>query len=135
MGDVAGASAHASGPRLHLAGARAAGLALADRLRGDLELVVEPELDIVCLFAGYPSAAAISKVTDRAFATLAESGWHVAKLRLDTEWLRRSHPWIEADAPTTTVLRLCLIKPEHLGVIDELADRLIVATTPPELPD
>jgi glutamate/tyrosine decarboxylase-like PLP-dependent enzyme len=120
---------------VHLAGARAAGLALADRLRGDLELVVEPELDIVCLFADYPSAAAISEVSDRAFASLAESGWHIAKLRVDTEWLRRSKPWIDADAATTTVLRLCLIKPEHLGVIDELADRLIVATTPPQLLD
>jgi glutamate/tyrosine decarboxylase-like PLP-dependent enzyme len=115
----------------HVAGARTAGLALAERLRGDLELVVEPELDIVCVFPGFPSAAAISDTSDRAFETLAASGWHVAKLRLDTAWLRRSHPWVDPDAPTTTVLRLCLIKPEHLGVVDALADRLIAATSPP----
>jgi glutamate/tyrosine decarboxylase-like PLP-dependent enzyme len=119
----------------HLAGARAAGLALAERLEGDLEPVIEPELDIVALFPGYPSAAAISDTTERAFETLADMGWHVAKLRLETEWLRRSHPWVEADAPTTTVLRLCLLKPEHLGIIDDLADRLLLATTPPELLD
>jgi glutamate/tyrosine decarboxylase-like PLP-dependent enzyme len=119
----------------HLAGARAAGLALAERLSGELELVVEPELDIVCLFPGYPSAAAITDSTERAFETLAGTDWHVAKLRLDTEWLRRSHSWIEPDAPSTTVLRLCLIKPEHLGIVDDLADRLIVATASPELAD
>ena len=113
-----------------LAGARAAGLALAERLDGDLELVVEPELDIVCVFAGYPSAAAITASTEQAFDQLAGSGWHVAKLRAETEWLRLSHPWVEADQPATTVLRLCLLKPEHLGVIDELADRLVVATSP-----
>jgi hypothetical protein len=111
-----------------LGGARAAGLALAERLKGDLELVVEPELDIVCAFAGYPSAAAITDSTERAFDELAGSGWHVAKLRLETEWLRLSHPWVEADGATTTVLRLCLLKPEHLGVVDDLADRLVVAT-------
>jgi glutamate/tyrosine decarboxylase-like PLP-dependent enzyme len=116
----------------HLAGARAAGLALADRIRGDLELLVEPELDIVCVFPGYPSAAAISDASERAFERLAETGWHVAKLRIETEWMRRSQRWVEADSLTTTVLRLCLLKPEHLGVIDDLADRLIVATTPQE---
>jgi glutamate/tyrosine decarboxylase-like PLP-dependent enzyme len=115
-----------------LAGARAAALELADRLHGDLELVVNPELDIVCVFPGYPSAAASTESSERAFEVLATMGWHVAKLRLDTEWLRRLHPWIDADAPTTTVLRLCLLKPEHLGVIDDLTDRLIVATAPPD---
>ena len=118
-----------------LAGARAAGLALAGRLKDGLELVIEPELDIVCTFAGYPSASAISESTERAFDQLANAGWHVAKLRIDSEWLRLSHPWVEADAPTATVLRLCLIKPEHLALVDELADRLLVATTPADVLD
>ena len=79
----------------HLAGARAAGLALAGllRVRGEVELVVEPGLDIVCVFARRPSAAAISEASERAFEALARAGWHVAKLRLEAEWLRRSHPW------------------------------------------
>jgi glutamate/tyrosine decarboxylase-like PLP-dependent enzyme len=119
----------------HLAGARAAGVELAERTRGDLELVVEPELDIVALFPGYPSATGISESTERAFHALAEMGWHVAKLRLDTNWMHGGHPWIEHDAPTTTVLRLCLLKPEHLGITDELADRLVVATAPADIAD
>jgi glutamate/tyrosine decarboxylase-like PLP-dependent enzyme len=114
----------------HLAGARAAALALTERLRDRLELVVEPELDIVCVFPRLSSAAAVSAATERAFEELAASGWHVAKLRLETGWLRRSHRWVEPDAATTTVLRLCLIKPEHLTVVDELAERLIATTSP-----
>jgi hypothetical protein len=125
----------AVGDPARAAAARAAGLALADAVRDDLELVVEPELDIVCPFPGYPSASAISAACERAFETLASSGWHVAKLRLETEWLRRSRPWIDADAETTTVLRLCLLKPEHLAVVDELAERLVAATSPPPPPD
>src|SRR5207253_324919 len=89
-----------------LSAARRAGLALARALQADrLEVVVEPELDIVCPFARLPSASAISAASDAAFDALAERGWHVAKLRLDTDWLRRRHGWIEPDAQTTTVLR------------------------------
>ena len=89
-----------------LADCRAAALALADRLRAHehLELVVEPELDIVCVRA--PGADA-----ERAFAALAEDGWHVATLRTDQG----------------TALRCCLLKPEHLGVVDRLADAIASA--------
>jgi glutamate/tyrosine decarboxylase-like PLP-dependent enzyme len=119
----------------HLAGARAAALALAGRMGGELELVVDPELDIVCAFPRRPSAAAVTEASERAFVTLADSGWHVAKLRLETGWLRRSHSWVEPDAATTTVLRFCLMKPEHLAVVDELAERLRAATSRRSPPD
>jgi glutamate/tyrosine decarboxylase-like PLP-dependent enzyme len=109
--------------------ARRAARALAAAVEGEerLALVVEPELDIVCPFARAKSASAISAASERAFDRLAERGWHVAKLRLDTPWLRRRHPWIEADAETATVLRCCLMKPEHVGVADELAAALTAA--------
>ena len=113
------------------AAARRAGLALAAALGGDerLALAVEPELDIVCPFLRAPRASAISAATDRGFDALAQRGWHIAKLRLDTAWLRRRHPWIEPDAETTTVLRCCLMKPEHLEIVDELAGALIEVLT------
>src|SRR5204863_1851641 len=113
------------------AAARRAGLALATALGGDerLALAVEPELDIVCPFLRAPRASAISAATDRGFDALAQRGWHIAKLRLDTAWLRRRHPWIEPDAETTTVLRCCLMKPEHLEIVDELAGALIEVLT------
>jgi glutamate/tyrosine decarboxylase-like PLP-dependent enzyme len=109
--------------------ARGAARMLAATVEGEerLALVVEPELDIVCPFARAPSASAISTSSERAFDRLAERGWHVAKLRLDTAWLRRRHPWIEADAEITTVLRCCLMKPEHVDVADELAAALTAA--------
>jgi glutamate/tyrosine decarboxylase-like PLP-dependent enzyme len=109
--------------------ARRAARTLAAAVEGEerLALVVEPELDIVCPFARRRSASAISAASERGFDRLAERGWHVAKLRLDTAWLRRRHPWIEADAETTTVLRCCLMKPEHVGVADELAAALTAA--------
>jgi glutamate/tyrosine decarboxylase-like PLP-dependent enzyme len=113
----------ADGLGAFLGAARRAGQALAAAVEADarLALVVEPELDIACPFARAPGASAISAASERAFDVLAEHGWHVAKLRLDTAWLRRRHAWIDADAETTTVLRCCLMKSEHLGIADELA--------------
>jgi hypothetical protein len=78
----------------------------------------------VCPFARRERASEISAATERAFDSLAADGWHLAKLRVDTEWLRRRHPWIEADADTVSVLRSCLMKPEHLDIADELAGRI-----------
>src|SRR5437763_763255 len=110
-------------------GARRAGLALAAALGADerLALVVEPELDIVCPFLRAPSASAIAAASERAFDALAQRRWHVAKLRLEGGWPRRRHPRIQPDAETTTVLRLCLMKPEHFEVVDELARAVTAA--------
>jgi hypothetical protein len=70
------------------------------------------------------SATTASAAADRAFDTLAEEGWHVAKLRIETDWLRRRHPEVTQDADTTTVLRCCLMKAEHAAVAGELAGAL-----------
>jgi glutamate/tyrosine decarboxylase-like PLP-dependent enzyme len=111
----------------HLAGARAAALALASALaRSDqVALVVEPELDIVCPFPRLKRASAITARCERAFDSLAASGWHVAKLRCDTGWLRRRHPWIEADEERVTTLRCVLMKPEHLEIAEDIAAALV----------
>ena len=110
----------------HLAAARGAALTVAAALEGDprTALLLEPETDIVCaLPAGLPATAA-TVAAERAFDTLAQDGWHVAKLRVDTGWLRRRHPEIAADAPATTVLRCCLLKQEHGAVAAALAEAL-----------
>lgn len=110
----------------HLAGARAAALDVAAALQDDerTALVVDPQLDIVCVLPAGASARAAGAAAVRAFDTLAQSGWHVAKLRVATDWLRRRHPEIEPDAPTTTVLRCCLLKQEHAAVAPQLAAAL-----------
>jgi glutamate/tyrosine decarboxylase-like PLP-dependent enzyme len=107
----------------HLAAARHAGQQLAGELAADerVAVVVDPQLDIVCALPAGVSAARASAAAERAFDTLAAAGWHVAKLRLDTAWLRRRHPQIEPDAATTTALRFCLLKAEHEPVATELA--------------
>ena len=90
----------------HLAAARSAALELAALLEADerTRLLLEPELDIVCILPSDPSVS-----VDRAFDTLAEDGWHVAKLRLDDG---------------TTALRCCLLKAEHAAIVPELAAAL-----------
>ena len=109
----------------HLAGARAAALRVADLLAAaGVALVVPPDLDIVCPFPAAGRATEISARCERAFDTLAADGWHVAKLRVDAEWLAARHPGVEVDAPEVTTLRCCLMKPEHLDVADELAGAL-----------
>lgn len=116
---------------LHLGAARRAARRLSDALReaDGVELVVDPELDIVCCFARLSRASDINGASGLAFHALAADGWHLAKLRLDTGWIRRRHPWIEADAPNVTVLRSCLLKREHLEVVDELSRAITAALT------
>jgi glutamate/tyrosine decarboxylase-like PLP-dependent enzyme len=110
----------------HLSAARAAALELAAKLDADerTTVVLAPDVDIVCVVPAGASAAHASAAADRAFDTLAEDGWHVAKLRVDTGWLRGRHPEIADDAPTTTALRCCLLKQEHAGIAGELATAL-----------
>jgi glutamate/tyrosine decarboxylase-like PLP-dependent enzyme len=106
----------------HLAASRSAAQRLAVALAQDqLAVVAAPELDIVCPFPRLASAAQISTRSERAFDSLAQAGWHAAKIRLQTAWLRRSHPEIEGDADQVTTLRLVLMKPSHAAIVDQLA--------------
>jgi glutamate/tyrosine decarboxylase-like PLP-dependent enzyme len=110
----------------HLAAARGAALATAAALDADprTTVVVAPDVDIVCAMAAGASAAEASAATTRAFDTLAEAGWHVAKLRVATDWLRARHPEVAADAAATVVLRCCLLKQGHAAVAGDLAAAL-----------
>jgi glutamate/tyrosine decarboxylase-like PLP-dependent enzyme len=115
-----------SGLGRHLAAARTAALEVAAALDADprTALVVTPETDIVCVLPAGASAAEAAGAAERAFATLAADGWHVATLRLRTDWLRRTHPEVAADAPATVALRCCLLKEGHAAVAGELAAAL-----------
>ncbi|MSO47294.1 MAG: aspartate aminotransferase family protein [Thermoleophilia bacterium] len=105
----------------HLASARTAALALAERIRllDDWMLVLEPDLDIVCWHPSGTTASGVSAATEVAFAQLAERGWHVAKLVVNATDLG-----LEADQPAVTVLRSTLMKREHADIVDEFADVL-----------
>jgi glutamate/tyrosine decarboxylase-like PLP-dependent enzyme len=110
----------------HLAGARAAALAVSALLRegADAALVVPPELDIICPFASRPRTSDISAASDAAFESLAADGWHVAKLQVDAAWLAAGHAGVMADTETATVLRCCLMKPEHATLAGAIAAAL-----------
>ncbi len=111
-----------------LAAARGAALDLGARVRAQGHvLVAEPQLDIVCPFPRLSSASAVSAACETAFDRLATQGIHAAKLRVETAWLRRSHPWLQDDAPTVTTLRHCLMKPEHALHTAELAGAIDAA--------
>jgi glutamate/tyrosine decarboxylase-like PLP-dependent enzyme len=105
-----------------LAATREAAEGLVRELDGTaITLVLEPALDIVCAFPALARASQIGARCEQAFDSLARAGWHAAKLRLRTDWLRRSHPTIEPDAEEVTVLRMVLMKPEHRAIVPELA--------------
>jgi glutamate/tyrosine decarboxylase-like PLP-dependent enzyme len=107
----------------HLAAARGAAQAFAAALDADdrTTVVVDPDVDIVCAFKAGASASAASAASEAAFDALAADGWHVAKLRVVTAWLRARHPEVTADADSVTVLRCCLLKQEHAGIVPALA--------------
>ena len=92
--------------------------ALADR---GCAVVVAPELDIVCPFPPLARTSEIASRCELAFDSLAQAGWHVAKLRVASDWLLRSHPAIERDSDEVTTLRMVLMKPGHAAIVDELA--------------
>lgn len=112
-----------AGLGVQLRDGRAAAIRIADLLEASdsASLVVHPDLDIVCYYPAATSAQAVSLASDRAFDALAAKGWHVAKLTVDAAWLRSTGADIVADAETVTVLRSCVMKPEHLAVAEEFA--------------
>src|SRR6478609_9617404 len=75
-----------------IADGRRAALQIADIIRAadGAELVVEPELDIVCAFPRRPTTGQISAATEDAFAAMAQDGWHLALYRVDSKWLARN---------------------------------------------
>lgn len=117
----------ADGLGARLAKQRQGALRIAEKIResGSVGVVVEPELDIVSFYPKLASASAISKATLQAFDDLAADGWHTAVLQVNSDWLLSTGAEFENDAPTVSVIRCSLMKPEHLDVADEFAAKSI----------
>jgi glutamate/tyrosine decarboxylase-like PLP-dependent enzyme len=96
-----------------------------------LRLVQPPSLDIVNFFAitnGW-HVSAINALTERVFAALMNDAAHplyLAKLNLKPR-LVTQHAELIWDAPTLTVLRSVLMKPEHLAYVPVLHERVLAA--------
>ena len=103
---------------------------------GELRLVVQPDLDIVCF---YPKpqrpmkVSALSAWTERIFVHGMRphpDAFFLAKLQMTEGQLdRRTHQELIWDQPTLTVLRSVLMKPEHADLVPALHERVIESTT------
>jgi glutamate/tyrosine decarboxylase-like PLP-dependent enzyme len=94
-----------------------------------LRLVTPPDLDILNFFpvTRELTASAVSRETDRVFDALMADPvepLYLAKLVLPQALLASRFPEIVWDRPAVTVLRSCLMKPEHAAVVPWLHDRL-----------
>ena len=93
---------------------------------------MQPAIDIICF---YPTttemtATSISAKVDRIFAAgMADptDPVYLAKMSAGPEILR--DPDIVWDAPTVTILRSCLLKPEHDAEIPRLHERVVELVT------
>ena len=112
-----------------LAGGRAAALHVAELIEEHpaIALAVQPELDIVCPFLKCDTTSQVSEASNLAFASLARVGWHVAKLKVSSEWLCTIHPGIRLNSKSTVILRSCFMKPEHASLADSYVEALRTA--------
>jgi glutamate/tyrosine decarboxylase-like PLP-dependent enzyme len=92
---------------------------------------VPPTLDIVTYFPNRPSARAISRATDHVFsaAERADVPLYLAKLVVEKAHFGALHPEVALDAPSVTVLRSCLMRPEQDAWIGRIADHLAELVT------
>lgn len=94
---------------------RAAALSLYAALGDDerCHLLMPPDLDIVVWAPAGATATEISALAKRRFDRCAERGLHLALLQFPSALAARWWHEVEFDHPTVTLLRSCLIKPEH----------------------
>lgn len=95
---------------------RCAARVLADHLRSHpaWAILTEPELDILVFSRRAHRASVLSRQNKALFERAAGEGLHLALMKLPTARVRSVMPDLEPDTEQVTVLRTCLIKPEHL---------------------
>lgn len=99
---------------------------LYDRLQSDPRLLpaFPPELDIVVWLPRAGRATQASARSKELFAAAARADLHLALAHLPAQFFDLKAAGIEADCDTVTCLRSVLMKPEHLGWVDQICDRL-----------
>ena len=109
---------------------RQAALILYEKLEGDARFMTDfpPQLDIVIFAPCAASASAISQRSRAVFEAAAAENLHLALATLPQSLL--GHTWtdIQWDQSAVTVLRSCLMKPEHLDWIERIWSALDRAT-------
>ncbi|MCX7703382.1 MAG: aminotransferase class V-fold PLP-dependent enzyme [Planctomycetota bacterium] len=99
----------------------------------DLEMVVQPELDIVAYFPrpqteSEKRASWVSEMSERLFKYSMEEGkprLYLAKMRIKPPLLSDRYAKTFWDVPEVTVLRSVLMKPEHFTYIRQIHSQLL----------
>ncbi len=84
--------------------------------------LLEPETDIIVWAPFAKSLSQISKYSKAVFAKASQKGIHLALLEYPNHLLSPSWRNILQDQDQVTCLRACLIKPEHLDIVDKIWD-------------
>lgn len=90
-------------------------------------LYVEPALDIVTYYPNAPDTESISAMSEQVFERAmahSQSPVYLAKLSVPVEHFMALHPEISPNSDTVTLLRSCLLKPEHAGWVPRLVQTL-----------
>lgn len=107
---------------------RQAALAMAEALHASerFTLYLDPAMDIVTYFPKATDTRAISAAAEKIFtcAMAAKKPVYTAKLNVAAEKFARLHPDIAVNSETVTILRSCLLKPEHLGWVPQIMETL-----------
>lgn len=109
---------------------RLAALRLAEKINSsdNYLLLTDPELDIVCYLPKTPemTSSSISEKTEKIFSFLENhpnKPLYLAKLKVNKNLGNYSEEIIW-DSENMTILRSCLMKPEHLAYVEEVFNRL-----------
>ncbi len=101
---------------------RMAALELHQRLKNDdrFTTIFEPELDIVIWGLTGDKADTISSKSQNLFDQAAKNNLHLALLQLPANIWHQAWTELASTTEKITVLRSCLMKPEHLDWVDEI---------------
>ena len=99
---------------------------LYSRLEGDerFRTIMAPELDIVVWAPKAMSISETSLLSERIFEIAEKQGLYLAKFRMSSLKFRSLWPDVVIDDDNVTLLRSCLMKPEHLAWMEEIWKRL-----------
>jgi hypothetical protein len=84
------------------------------------QALLPPELDIVVFGVAARDAKTASRHARDVFERAAGAGLHLALIEMPVALVRPWWPELDANAPTVTCLRSCLMKAEHLERIDDM---------------
>jgi len=90
----------------------------------NFQALMQPEIDIVIYGVQAIDASTASKRANEVFAEAAKRNLHLALITLPVDMISGYWPDLILDQDSVTCLRSCLMKPEHLGWLEDIANIL-----------